>query len=136
MVNSKYRLFDTFNLLFELETRPELVKNIRLTYQKFIYNFRSWLTSNVVNELLRNRRNKLLFQKEYLSKQFLIWLIFLMAWCRHIGVYYNEWTKRTKFLLAVIYRSPRRHSSSSKTLTKIGKTEINLYDHFRTSWIL
>ena len=29
-----------------------------------------------------------------------------------------EWAKRTKFLLAVIYGSPRRHSDSSKTFKK------------------
>ena len=41
-----------------------------------------------------------------------------------------------KLLLAVIYGSPRRHSNSSKIFKKIGKIEINFYDHFRTSWSL
>ena len=36
----------------------------------------------------------------------------------------------------VTYGSPRRHSNSSKTFKKIGKNIINLYDHFRTSWII
>ena len=31
---------------------------------------------------------------------------------------YHEWAKRTKFLLAVIYVSPRRYSDSSKNLKK------------------
>ena len=31
---------------------------------------------------------------------------------------YYEWTKRTKFLLAVIYGLPRRHSNSFKTFLK------------------
>ena len=36
--------------------------------------------------------------------------------------YYYEWEKWPKFLLtAVIHRSPRRHSNSSKTWKKIGK---------------
>ena len=33
----------------------------------------------------------------------------------------NEWAKRTKLLLEVRYRSPRRHSNSSRTFKKIGK---------------
>ena len=45
-----------------------------------------------------------------------------------------EWTK---FLLAFIYRLPRRHSNSSKTFTKKSeKFETKFYDHFRTSWII
>ena len=39
-----------------------------------------------------------------------------------------KWAKRTKFLLAVIYRLPRRHSKSSKNLWKKSeKSEINWY---------
>ena len=45
-----------------------------------------------------------------------------------------EWAKQTKFLLAVINGSPRRHWNSLNPLKKIEKIEINLYDHFRTSW--
>ena len=41
-----------------------------------------------------------------------------------------ELVKRTKFLLAVIYGSPRRHSNSSETFKKIEK---KLYDHFNIS---
>ena len=48
-----------------------------------------------------------------------------------------ECAKRTKFLLDVIYGSPRRHSSALKLLKKIWKKiEKNSYDHFRTSWII
>ena len=39
--------------------------------------------------------------------------LLLSSWC----IYY-EWAKRTKFLLAVIYGSPRRHLNSSKTFKK------------------
>ena len=49
---------------------------------------------------------------------------------------FYEWAKRTKFLLAVIYGSACRHSIGSKTFKKIGKCEIKMYDHFRTSWIV
>ena len=47
-----------------------------------------------------------------------------------------EWTKRTKFLLVVIYRSPRRHSSSSKTFKKSENIDTKFYDHFRDNWII
>ena len=38
-------------------------------------------------------------------------------------IYYYEWVKRIKFILAVIYGSPRRHSNSSTPFKK--KTEKN-----------
>ena len=47
-----------------------------------------------------------------------------------------EWGKRTKFLLAVIYGLPRRHSNRSKTFKKIAKIKINYHDHFMTNWII
>ena len=57
--------------------------------------------------------------------------------CSSILIYhiaYYEWAKRTKFLKAVIYVSPRRHSNR-KPLEEIGKSRNTVYDHFRTSWI-
>ena len=52
---------------------------------------------------------------------------------------YYEWVKRTKFLLAVIYGSLRRHSDSSKTFKKIVKkckyslmTIFRLAESFKT----
>ena len=53
--------------------------------------------------------------------------------------YYNiyEWVKRTKFLFAGIYWSPRRYSNSSETLRKISeKNEIHFYDNFMTNWLI
>ena len=51
-------------------------------------------------------------------------------------IFYYEWAKRTKFLLTVMYGSPRRHSDISKTFkNKSEKIEIKFYDHFRTNWI-
>ena len=41
-------------------------------------------------------------------------------------VIYYELAKRTKFLLAVIYRSPRRHSNMSKTNKNTGK-DVNTF---------
>ena len=35
-------------------------------------------------------------------------------------IYNYEWSKQTKFLLAVIWMSPQRHSNSSETFKKIG----------------
>ena len=48
-----------------------------------------------------------------------------------------EWAKRTKFLLTVMYGSPRRHTNISKTFEKkCKKYEIHFYDHFMTRWII
>ena len=41
---------------------------------------------------------------------------------------YYEWAKQTKFLLTVIYGSPRQHSDSSNLSEKSEKMEINFYD--------
>ena len=53
-----------------------------------------------------------------------------------LGLTHTEFqvSERTKFLLAVIYGSLRRHSISSKTFKKNRKKiEIKFYDHFATS---
>ena len=48
-----------------------------------------------------------------------------------------EWANRTKFLLSVIYGSPRWYSNSSNTFKKKSeKYKINFYDHFRASWTI
>ena len=47
-----------------------------------------------------------------------------------------EWAKWTNFLLAVMRRSPRRHSSSSKTFKKSENIDTKFYDHFRDNWII
>ena len=40
---------------------------------------------------------------------------------KYMKICFYEWAKQTKFLLAVIYGSPRRHSNSSKIFKKIWK---------------
>ena len=47
-----------------------------------------------------------------------------------------KWTKRTKFLLTVIYGLLRGHSNNSKIKKKMWKIEIYFYDYFQTSWII
>ena len=49
-----------------------------------------------------------------------LFLIFHLNFMESVSLYY-ELAKWTKFLLAVIYGSPRRHSNSSKTVKKNGK---------------
>ena len=56
---------------------------------------------------------------------------------REYNMSYYEWAKQMNFILAVTYGSPRRYWNSSKTfMKKSEKIEINVYDHFRTSWIV
>ena len=51
-----------------------------------------------------------------------------------------KWVKWTKFLLAVIYMYYVGHlddiPAALKPLKKLKKIEINLCDHFMTSWII
>ena len=60
----------------------------------------------------------------------------LMTIRKFKSTHYDEWAKRTKFLLAVLYGLPSRHSNSSKTLKKSEKIEIHFYGPLRTSWII
>ena len=61
-------------------------------------------------------RSKIEFPSTELIKYF-DWSSFNAYYYSIVNIY--EWAKRTKFLLAVIYGSPRRHLNSYKTFKKI-----------------
>ena len=78
----------------------------------------------------------------YMSKQFitsidLAFELYTLVYMYNVYVYNYEWAKQTNFLLAILYRSPRRHSISSEAFKEDRKKcEIHFYDHSRISWII
>ena len=80
-----------------------------------------WYTHRVIfsvcNEKICNRSSlpHHVFSSRYAN---CVWTRSYAQYLRQKILSYYEWVKRTKFLLAVIYRSPRRNSNNSKILIR------------------